>query len=160
MSDDLVAIERIKVLKSRYCRYLDTKQWDKWAALFSDDFTFTSGGGGREERINALAAERENATTIHHVHSPEIEITGPDTARGIWAVHDFVEFPEIATTGPAKGYRGMVGAGHYEEEYRCVDGEWKIAYMRFTRTRCDALVGPPPPRIGGYPLSRESDFMP
>jgi len=53
-----------------------------------------------------------------------------------------------------------VGAGHYEEEYRRVSDEWKIAYMRFTRTRCDALVGPAAPQIGGYPSSRDSDFMP
>jgi hypothetical protein len=160
MSEELLEIERIKALKSRYCRYLDTKQWDKWATLFADDFTFTSGEGGREERIQALAAERQNATTVHHVHSPEIVMTGPETARGIWALHDYVEFPEIATTGPAKGYRGMIGAGHYEEEYRKVGDDWKISYMRVTRTRCDALAGPASPRIDGYPLSRESDFMP
>ena len=31
-------IEAIKQLKARYCRYLDTKQWDDWRTLFTDDF--------------------------------------------------------------------------------------------------------------------------
>lgn len=39
MADDAAAqIEAIKRLKSRYCRYLDTKDWAAWRALFTDDF--------------------------------------------------------------------------------------------------------------------------
>lgn len=34
----LLEIEAIKQLKARYCRFLDTKQWDDWRALFTDDF--------------------------------------------------------------------------------------------------------------------------
>jgi 3-phenylpropionate/cinnamic acid dioxygenase small subunit len=29
-------IESIKQLKARYCRYLDTKDWDRWRELFTD----------------------------------------------------------------------------------------------------------------------------
>ena len=40
MNDDtaLIDIESIKQLKARYCRYLDTKDWDRWRDLFTDDF--------------------------------------------------------------------------------------------------------------------------
>ena len=32
----LCEIEAIKQLKARYCRYLDTKQWDDWRQLFTE----------------------------------------------------------------------------------------------------------------------------
>jgi hypothetical protein len=91
---------------------------------------------------------------------PEIVLTGATTARGIWAMSDYVEFAEPAREGRAKGYRGFVGAGHYEEEYRKVDGAWRISSMRLTRLRVDALVGPPPPRIEGYPVSGGDAWLP
>jgi 3-phenylpropionate/cinnamic acid dioxygenase small subunit len=31
-------IESIKQLKARYYRYLDTKDWDRWRDVFTDDF--------------------------------------------------------------------------------------------------------------------------
>ena len=49
MNDDtaLTDIESIKQLKARYCRYLDTKDWDRWRDLFTDDFVgdTTQAGG-------------------------------------------------------------------------------------------------------------------
>ncbi|POY23261.1 hypothetical protein C3469_22450, partial [Mycobacterium kansasii] len=41
MSDTATTLwemEAIKQLKARYCRYLDTKRWDDWRRLFTDDF--------------------------------------------------------------------------------------------------------------------------
>ena len=44
----LLEIEAIKQLKARYCRYLDTKDWQAWRSLFSDDFlSDTSQAGGK-----------------------------------------------------------------------------------------------------------------
>lgn len=44
----LLAVEAIKRLKARYCRYLDTKDWAAWRALFTDDFVSdTSEAGGK-----------------------------------------------------------------------------------------------------------------
>jgi hypothetical protein len=44
----LLAVEAIKQLKARYCRYLDTKDWAAWRALFTDDFVSdTSQAGGK-----------------------------------------------------------------------------------------------------------------
>jgi hypothetical protein len=67
---------------------------------------------------------------------PEIVFVGPDTARAIWAMYDFVEQPAVSD-----GQHGIVGYGHYEEEYQRVDGEWKISFLRLTRLRVDALTG-------------------
>ncbi|WP_350223999.1 nuclear transport factor 2 family protein [Pseudarthrobacter sp. fls2-241-R2A-168] len=35
--DDLLAVEAIKQLKGNYFRYLDTKHWEAWRQLFTDD---------------------------------------------------------------------------------------------------------------------------
>jgi hypothetical protein len=65
---------------------------------------------------------------------PEIEITGDDTARGIWAMFDYVEWPE------QDGRRvGLHGYGHYLEEYVREDGAWYIARSRLERLRVDPL---------------------
>jgi hypothetical protein len=113
-----------------------------------------------DELVRTISAERETATTVHQGHTPEIVLTGPASARGIWAMSDYVEFAEPAREGRAKGYRGFVGAGHYEEEYRKVDGKWLICSMRLTRLRVHALDGVAPPRIGGYPPSTGMGWLP
>ena len=40
----LVAQEEIRRLKARYCRFLDTKQWEKWGDLFTPDATVAAAG--------------------------------------------------------------------------------------------------------------------
>ena len=37
-ASDLVEIEAIRQLKARYFRLLDTKQWDAWLEVFTEDF--------------------------------------------------------------------------------------------------------------------------
>lgn len=103
--DDHRIHERIAIceLKARYCRLLDTKQWDAWADLFTEDLVLdTSEAGGPPPvigRTPALAMVRqtiEAAQTVHQVHSPEITVSG-DSADGIWAMQDRLIFP----MGPA-----------------------------------------------------------
>ena len=77
--------------------------------------------------------ELESARTVHHGHMPEIELTGPDSAAGVWAMSDYVEF---ASEGVPVGFRGY---GHYHERYVKRDGAWRIAHMKLTRLRRDPL---------------------
>lgn len=160
MSDELLELEAIKQLKARYFRYLDTKQWDLWRSLFADDCALP---GNRYESVDDLvktiAAERQHATTVHQGHTPELVLISPVKARGIWAMSDYVRFREKVAEGRAQGFYGFVGAGHYEEEYVKLDGQWKIASMRLTRIRVDALVGEAPPRIEGYPSSGGDEWL-
>ena len=117
-------------LKARYCRFLDTKQWDSWTDLFTADLVLdTSEAGGPPPitgRVEAIAMVRHNietARTAHQVHTPEITITG-DTAEGIWAMQDRVIW--------AEGH-AVTGYGHYTESYVKQGGEWKIASSKLTR---------------------------
>jgi len=126
-------------LKARYCRFLDTKQWDAWTDLFTEDLvlnTSESGGPppitGRAEAIAMVRASIETARTAHQVHTPEITISG-DSAEGIWAMQDRVIFE----TG-----HSLTGYGHYIESYVKRDGEWKIARTKLTRLLVDFAPAP------------------
>ena len=130
----LLEIEAIKQLKARYCRFLDTKQWDDWRGLFADDFvsdTSPSGGkkiAGADEFVSFVRGALEKQPTVHQVHAPEITLTSDTTATGVWALEDVVRL--------APGVN-LNGRGHYHETYEKVDGEWLIKTSTLTRLRED-----------------------
>ena len=128
-SDAWADIEAIKQLKARYFRLLDTQDWDAWEGVFTADASLRWGPEpgqvmhGRDQIRAGVSGSLEGATTVHHGHMPEIELTGPDTARGIWSMFDRVDHPKYL----------LVGFGHYHEEYRREDGIWRIAALELTR---------------------------
>ncbi|KUH64211.1 DUF4440 domain-containing protein [Mycolicibacterium novocastrense] len=135
---DLVEIEEIKQLKARYCRLLDTKDWAAWRTLFADDFlSDTSPAGGKvirgaDEFVAFTRKSLRGQATVHQVHAPEIELTSPTTARGVWALEDVVRF------GPGVNLRGY---GHYHETYEKLDGRWRFTSSTLTRLREDVFNG-------------------
>lgn len=116
-------------LKARYCRCLDTKDWDGYAAVFTDDVVIdTNGSGGpryegRDAAVSGVRAAVEQAITTHHVHNPEITVDG-DHATAVWAMQDRNIWPDG---------RSLLGFGHYHERYVRFDGAWKVAESRLTR---------------------------
>jgi hypothetical protein len=131
-------VEEIKQLKARYFRHLDTKDWNAWREVFTPDARVEVGGVVRtpDEFVSVTRAWLGDAVSVHAGYMPEIEITGPDTATGIWAMRDHIAFPE---NGGAP--RGMRGYGHYREQYRRVDGGWRIHTATLTRLRVDLFEG-------------------
>ena len=127
-------IEAIKQLKGRYCRTMDTKDWAAMRDLFADDVVMdtSASGGGVVEGADAFMAFLVDAigevVTVHHCHTPEIEVTAPNEASGWWAMEDMLRWPN-----------GMElhGFGHYRETYVKVDGQWRIARSVLTRLRMD-----------------------
>ena len=137
MADDL---EAIRQLKARYCRYLDAKDAEGWRTVFTDDvlvlldIAVSTGGAdpmtaphveGVDSFLPMVLASLENAATMHHCHTPEIALTSPDTATGIWAMEDWIIFGDG---------RELHGAGHYRETYEQQDGTWRIITLHLTRT--------------------------
>lgn len=127
-------LDAITQLKARYFRLMDAKDWDGLAAVFTDDvvidMTETGGGITRSvgEYMPFLRANIEHLTTVHHGHTPEIAVTSPTTATGLWAMEDNLWWPEGSELGHLRGY------GHYHEEYRKgADGCWRISAMRLSR---------------------------
>jgi hypothetical protein len=126
--------EALRALKARYFRLMDTKDWSGFRALFCDDVVIDlseSGGEvvtGADDLLTFLTARIGDALTIHHGHSPEIDLLGETTAQGIWALEDRLIWPD--------GTR-VHGFGHYHETYAKIDGEWRIRTQRLTRLHTD-----------------------
>ena len=144
--EQLTAIEEIKQLKGRYCLYIDLHEWDNYADCFAVDGTIdadtavsTQGRDGKPQpQIKGRTEIRrfmeqllDRAVTVHHVHSPIIELTSSRTATGIWAMEDDVELPDWH----------LHARGHYRETYAVEEGKWRIASLHLTRTRIDMLKG-------------------
>jgi len=127
-------VEAIRTLKARYFRTMDTKDWAAMREVFCDDVeidTTESGGSvvtGASEFMAFLEETIGDVVTVHHGHMPEIEITSPTTATGVWAMEDWLRWPN-----------GMElhGFGHYHETYEKVEGAWGIKSSRLTRLRMD-----------------------
>ena len=129
--EELLAIESIRTLKARYFRTMDSKDWPGLASCFTSDLVadFREAPGmlaqGRDNYMRSLQEALGDSPTVHHGHTPEIEIIDKAHARGIWAMDDIVELAGLS----------LRGWGHYHEEYRREQGEWKIARIKLTRLR-------------------------
>jgi hypothetical protein len=133
--EDLADIEAIKQLKARYFRLLDQKRWSEWGEVFTEDAHLDSSGDaphavatGRAAIVALVSGGVGQAVTVHHGHMPEIEITAPGRARGVWAMEDYLEFPGEPPS------LTVHGRGHYFEEYeKGDDGQWRIRSLRLVR---------------------------
>jgi hypothetical protein len=145
--DDL---EEIKKLKARYFRFLDFKNWDGYRSIFTEDVVVDLSEPGDEVRRGLdpfmdYVRSLPIVVSVHHGHMPEIELTSPTTADGIWSMEDHVRW--------ADGYETH-GYGHYAETYEKADGRWRIKTMKLTYLRTDRTLSPPgsassDPRAGG-----------
>jgi hypothetical protein len=122
MDDDIEAIKRVQGL---YCRAADTKDWDLLRPTVTDGFSCDTGSQGRGATIGIDAfierIEQMPAVTAHHAVLPEIELTSPTTASGVWAVHNFARMPDGTTVD---------GYGHYFNSYEKIDGSWRLSVLK------------------------------
>jgi hypothetical protein len=130
---DLQEIEAIKRLKYKYMRCLDLKRWDEMSECFVEEATASYSGGkyaftGRAAILDFFtqAMGRPGVLSAHHVHHPEIDLTGPTSARGTWALEDTFIDEDSGVT--------IRGAAFYEDEYVKLDGKWKIRHTGYRRT--------------------------
>ncbi len=143
--EDLVEIEAIKQVKYRYFRFLDLKRWDDIATLFVPEATCAYSAGaysydGRDAIVEFFRKSmgRETFLSSHKAHHPEITLTAPDTATGIWALEDWVV--------DLQWELDIRGAAFYEDTYVKRDGEWKI--LETTYKRVMEELSPRGPRTG------------
>jgi hypothetical protein len=145
---DLLALH---ALKGRYFRTLDTKDWAGFRDVFVDDFvvywdrSFHDRSAspvlrGADAFVANVQERHRTSVTVHHGHTPEIELSSRDTAHGIWALYDWVDNAEHG--------HAWQGYGHYDERYvREGDGRWRIAEMRLSRIRMTGVRTTDPARI-------------
>ena len=71
-------------------------------------------------------------TTVHHAHMPEIAITSPTTATGIWAMEDLLWWQNGDATEHLHGW------GHYHETYEKIGDAWFIKSRVLTRLKVES----------------------
>jgi ketosteroid isomerase-like protein len=127
-------VEAIKQLKARYFRTMDTKDWAAMRLVFTDDVvvdTTASGGevvSGADTFMTFLRGMIGDVETVHHGHTPEIELASATTARGTWAMEDRLRW--------ANGTE-LHGFGHYHETYEKTEHGWRIKTITLTLLRMD-----------------------
>ena len=135
----LVAIEEIKFLKARRIRAMDEKNWALYEALHAPDHVSDTYGGepsiGAKSNTERLARTLDGIVSVHHAHTPEIEITSPTTATSVWAMEDNLFWRQ----GDEEHW--LHGFGHYHERYEKRDGQWVYVYRRLTRLRVTTSPG-------------------
>lgn len=130
--NELLEIEKIKQLKARYLRALDTNDWDLFASSMSEGCTgrYNSGKLSFDSRDEIVNFMRENISgekvlTMHQAHQPEIDIIDENNARASWYLQDIVIHLEA-------GVR-IDGSAIYEDSYRKENGAWKICATGYKR---------------------------
>jgi hypothetical protein len=124
-------IEAIKQLKYRYWRHLDLKQWDALAACFAADATVCYSSGKYEfagvdaimRFLSESLGEARGSVTIHQGHHPEIELLGETSARGSWALYNYMF--------NVKENRGIRIGAYYEDTYVKLAGAWKFQHIGY-----------------------------
>ncbi len=148
----LVEIEKIKKVRILYSHYFDSNDLDSLAALFTDDVVCEFGiygtWVGREtlrKNYELVHTEMDKLRTgsypyLHVITNHWVEMTGPDSAEGRCYLVDMVT--QVANKSP------LLHLGIYDDEYKKLNGSWKIH-----RTRLDFLW-PDRSVVGGAPGRR------
>lgn len=138
----LLAENEIRGLKARYCRFLDTKDWEGLTSLFMKDAVLDveqdTGNPplhGRDAIIEQIRVAVMHAASSHQVHTPEITLLSEGTAEGVWAMQDRVVWRPGKS--PIPGIASITGYGQYHETYHRSDDGWKFASLRLTRFHVD-----------------------
>ena len=129
---ELIEIEAIKRLKYQYMRCVDMKLWDEMATVFIPEATCAYSAGhysyeGRDEIIAWLrkGMDRDGFHSTHSVHQGEVDLTGPDSATGIWKIEDIVVDMDHDIV--------ISGAAFYHDRYVKRDGRWLIEHTGYDR---------------------------
>lgn len=149
-------LEEIRLLKSRYFRFVDLKRWTELRGLFTDDCTFEglwAVGDGVEAFMANISRNLDGVLSVHHGYMPDLAITGADTASGTWTMTDRLlwEPDSRAYLGVGvPGQRGINGYGYYEETYQRTAKGWQISSMRLSRLTIEPITDPEPPTLTGW----------
>lgn len=134
----LETIEEIKALKYRYWRACDAKDPEGFADCFIAQGAVIDYGplGAFDDaapmvevfrRFGCARVDGRYAVLdLHHGGHPQIELTGPTSATGRWAL----QFRQVNTVTRTE----TLAVGEYDDEYRLdADGRWRMSVCRFTQ---------------------------
>jgi len=120
----MMDIEAIKKLKYRFYRCLDNRLWDEITECLAGNVTASFYGGKfKFEGVDALIQFLKEGLiptriSVHQSHHPEIEITGDDSATGVWSLQTYIIDRQANIS--------LGGVSLFQDEYVKEEGEWKI----------------------------------
>jgi hypothetical protein len=138
----MTPIDHVRTAKARYCRYADTKQWDKLSDLLvanPEILVYDAAGqlaysfDNRDTYDAAVRGYLDGTQSIHQVHNEELAQVSDTEIRAIWSMEDCVIFPPADAALDPRPARHH-GYGHYHETWVLDGGEWRMARMELRRT--------------------------
>lgn len=135
----LEAIEDIRKLKAKYFRCMDCKIWEELPSVFTKNMRVVTPDGeiyleGGMNYAESLRHSLENSLSCHQGLTSEIEIISETSAKATWAMQDVITWEDCH---PRRGWKSIVGRGHYHETYKLEGGDWRIDTLTLTRIRVD-----------------------
>lgn len=121
--------EQIRQVKYKNLRHLDLKQWDEMAETFTKDATTGWLDGkvaldGRDAIMEFLKntpfADGDAVITVHQCASMEIEFASAEHAKTTSRLYNPMLFKQ--------GNQMHLLLAFYHDEFKRVDGEWKISF--------------------------------
>lgn len=122
-------VEAIRQLKARYLACCDLKDPQSMRDCFAPGPVLIDYGriGVFEDRDQLVAIFQQlgchpHVVEMHHGVNPQIDVLDDTHARGTWGLHyQMIDTQSRAIT--------QLGA-HYDDEYRKINGHWKISATR------------------------------
>jgi len=126
----LEAIESIKQLKARYFNACDKKDSERMRNCFAEGEVHIDYGAigcftHRDGLIDIFEkmGGGDNIIDLHHGQNAEVEVQDATHARADWGLFYY----QIDTKTQQLSQLG----GHYQDEYQCIEGQWKISSTIF-----------------------------
>jgi hypothetical protein len=122
--EDLLDLEALRQLKTRYVYALDGCRHDELRALFADDAAIEIDGDrfAVDAFIAMVTKAYAGIRALHRISAPLIDLLSDDEARGMWTFTSVVIGPEVTVRE----------TGYYRETYRKDEAGWRIASMILT----------------------------
>jgi hypothetical protein len=129
----LLAIEEIKVLRARWCRYVDERRWERIESLLAPDavldLSAATSGLRSVDGANAIRAFVESRygadpKLVHLNMMPEIDIHSETEASAVWRQESYVGAHRQSTVG--------IGYGTVHDQYVRPAGQWLIKRIQLT----------------------------
>ncbi len=128
--DRLEAIEAIRRLKARFLNACDSQDPEAVRACFAAgevviDMSYFGHCRNRDEFVDDIYVPRgchDHVLDMHHCSNAEIEIIDSENARGVWSL----DYRNINTRERTVTLLSAL----YHDEYRKIDGEWKVSRSR------------------------------
>lgn len=132
----LLALEDIRLLRHRYCRFIDSHQFARLIEVLTPDARLdmteaTRGLGlagvaveGIGRIVPLLAGYADGAMFLHLALNPEIEFQSDTAATGIWRQETYLKAAQPTLPGCGIGYATI------HDSYRKTPDGWRIASVR------------------------------